>query len=392
MKGDVAAWLPTEISAADRQQLLDRFIKDTLDRIDNAIEYDPGASVGTDAAGDVSEVQSTSLEAQEEQGEERPGRNPASENFLDRLLYKGVLPRYAFPTDVATFHVFDQYLSTPYRPAFRFTPSQGLPATLSQYAPGKEVWINNKLWTSGAIYSPMRSDRSHSWNARQLYYECTNCHYAQTTSREDGEKGEEKDCKACGGVGTFGPARYWLRPPGFAHPVSKEEGTSPDDQPARSYATRAKLTMDTPSDDAKWTRLNDHLRVYFTRQHLLVTNRGPCEEGYTYCIKCGLIEPTVLPKRSRSVGAAHRKPYPDSRDDNCPGGAATKGLVLGTDFISDVLLISIRVDPPLSLLPNRLPTDVALRTISEALTKAACGVTRTSLSTIFLIVTLARVS
>ena len=36
----------------------------------------------------------TTLESAEEQGEERPGVNPASENLLDRLLYRGTLPRY----------------------------------------------------------------------------------------------------------------------------------------------------------------------------------------------------------------------------------------------------------------------------------------------------------
>jgi hypothetical protein len=70
---------------------------------------------------------------------------------------------------------------------------------------------------------------------------------------------------------------------------------------------------------------------------------------------------------------AHRKPYPDQRDANCPGGGATKGLVLGTDFITDVLLISISVARPLTLIPGVLATDVSLRTISEALTKAACA-------------------
>ena len=371
LQEEVAAWLPTEIDAGDRQRLLEKLVEDTLTPIDDAIEYDSSDPASTGIASNDSAGEPTGFEAQEEQGEEQPGRDSASENLLDRLLYKGVLPRYAFPTDVATFHVFDQERSTYYRPAFRFTPSQGLPVALSQYAPGKEVWIASKLWTSGAVYSPMRSDRYRAWQTRRLYYECKSCRYAQTTLLEDGERGERKDCEACGGIGTFGPARHWLRPPGFAHPVSKEEGTSPDDQPARSYATRAKLTMHTPTDHAKWTNLGDYLRVYYTRQHLLVTNRGPREEGYTYCTRCGLIEPTALPKGS--VGAAHRKPYPDPNDDNCPGGAATKGLVLGTDFISDVLLISIKVDPPLSLLPNHLPTDVALRTISEALTKAACA-------------------
>lgn len=375
LRAEVASWLPTEIAAGDRQQLLDTLIERTLQPLDDAIEYIPDPSVGTVVTGAPSvlggdETLVTSLEVAEEEGEERPGRDPASENLLDRLLYKGVLPRYAFPTDVATFHVFDPDRSTYYRPAFRFTPSEGLPIALSQYAPGKEVWIGSKLWTSGAVYSPMQNDRYRAWVGRRLYYECRYCHYARTASLEDGVRGESKDCEACGGVGTFGPARYWLRPPGFAHPVSKEEGTSPDDQPARSYATRAKLTMHTPPDEAKWTRLNDYIRVHYTRQHLLVTNRGPREEGYTYCTKCGLIEPTALPKGV--VGAAHRKPYPDLKDGSCPGGGATKGLVLGTDFISDVLLISIGVDSPITLMPSLLATDVALRTISEAITKAAC--------------------
>jgi len=376
LKAEVAAWLPTEISAGDRQQLLDVLIEGTLQPIDEAIEYNPSAGASaagtaTESAAGQGEDTGTSLEAPDEEGEERPGRDPASENLLDRLLYKGVLPRYAFPTDVAAFHVFDPDRSTYYRPAFRFTPSQGLPIALSQYAPGKEVWIASKLWTSGAVYSPMRNDRYRAWLARRFYYECRYCHYARTTTLEEGTRGETKDCEACGGVGTFGPARHWLRPPGFAHPVSKEEGTSPDDQPARSYATRAKLTMHTPPDAAKWTRLNDYIRVHYTRQHLLVTNRGPRDEGYTYCTKCGLIEPTALPKGI--VGAAHRKPYPDPKDENCPGGGASKGLVLGTDFISDVLLVSISVNRPLTLGPSLLSTDVALRTISEALTKAACA-------------------
>ncbi|GAB1482147.1 hypothetical protein MASR2M78_09620 [Treponema sp.] len=73
------------------------------------------------------------------------------------------------------------------------------------------------------------------------------------------------------------------------------------------------------------------------------------------------------------VSIAHKKPYPDpKKNPECPGGGTTMGLVLGTDFITDVLLIRIRVDVPLVLAPGLLATDVALRTICEALTKAAC--------------------
>ena len=46
--------------------------------------------------------------------------------------------------------------------------------------------------------------------------------------------------------------------------------------------------------------------------------------------------------------------------------------MLGTDFITDIALFSLRVAAPLKLKPGFYPTDVALRTVSEALAKAAC--------------------
>ena len=370
LREDVGEWLPEEIGEEEIRNLLGGLIDETLKTLDEAIGYVSGELVGDAETGDDEDVDTP--ETQAEEGDEAPGRDPAAENLLDRLLYKAVLPRYAFPTDVAAFHVFDQGRSTRFRHAFHFTPSQGLPAALSQYAPGKEVWIDNRLWTSGAIYSPIQSDRYNAWQGRRLYYECKDCRFASTSTIDAGELGETKDCEGCGGKETFGPARYWFRPPGFAHPVDKDEGTSPDDQPVRSYATRAKLTMPTPADPDGWEEVNHRLRVFSTRPYLLVTNRGPRNEGYNYCTRCGLIEPTA--SSTSEVGAAHRKPYPDPQEPNCAGRGMTTRLTLGTDFITDVLLVSLRVDPPLTLLPGLLATDVALRTLSDALTIAACRV------------------
>jgi hypothetical protein len=44
--------------------------------------------------------------------------------------------------------------------------------------------------------------------------------------------------------------------------------------------------------------------------------------------------------------------------------------VLGTDFITDVALFSMDVAAPMQLKPGHYPTDVALRTVSEAIAKA----------------------
>lgn len=376
----VGGWLPSSIASGDRDDLLAQLVDETLRVVDTALpttevtetpdETESDAALGNDSAGEaIDEFAEPFVETSAEVDEEPSTALRSATNLLDRLLYKGVLPRYAFPTDVVSFHVFDRNRSTRFRPAFEYAPSQGLPVALTQYAPGKEVWIDGKLWGSGALYSPMEADRHEAWRNRRLYLECTVCRYAATMSHQEADRGEKRDCPACGSEGTFGPAKNWMRPPGFAHPQAQEEGTSPEDQPGRSYATRAKLVAEGPADPDRWQVVTPRLRRYFHRTHLLVTNSGPRREGYTYCTRCGVIGPTAQP--SSRLPGAHPKPYPDDREPMCTGSAATSGLVLGTDFISDVLLIAIQVSSPVTLQPGYLATDVALRTLAESITIAA---------------------
>jgi len=366
-------WLPNELSAGELDTVLNNLIDNTLRAVDHAlgeaIAEEEAAEHATPQPGDDEDA--TVVDVPAEEGEEHANPRRVVENLLDRLLYKGVLPRYAFPTDVVSFYVFDRDRSTRFRPEYHYAPSQGLPIALTQYAPGKEVWIDGKLWRSGALYSPMSTDRFEAWQLRELYFECDICHYADKRTYAEAERGQLEDCPACGSESTFGAAKNWMRPPGFAHPQNLEEGTSMDDQPARSYATRAKLVAPGPGDEDNWQVVTPRIRQHYDRPQLLVTNTGPRREGYTYCTRCGLIEPTAIP--SGTVAGSHPKPYPDDREPTCGGSASTRGLVLGTDFISDVLLISLRVEAPLILRPGYLATDVALRTLSEALTIAATG-------------------
>ena len=360
----VGSWIPSELSAEDRSILLAELKDDCIGAIEAAIQLVPKE----EAQPQPDEEEGVPEDAPEE-GEENPVEKPDTSKLLDRLLYRGVLPRYAFPTDVATFHVFDLARSNRFRPIMRFAPSQGLPIALSQYAPGKQIWISGKCYSSGAIYSVMANERYAAWESKRLYCECSACGFARTFAIGEISRGDKQDCPACGAKNTFGEARYWLRPPGFAHPIDIEEVTSPDDMPETSYATRAKLTMQTPSDAAKWTQVNDRVRVLKERKHLLVSNTGPKRDGYSYCIKCGRIEASSDP--TPLLAAPHRKPYPDEKEPTCGGAGTTRHIVLGSDFITDIALFSMDVAAPLQLKPGRYPTDVALRTVSEALAKAA---------------------
>ena len=123
----MATWIPAELKPGDRKTVLERMTEDCLKSIDDAIRPGPGEAEEETEADEDNESEDAA-----EEGEERPRQASSPGKLLDRLLYCGKLPRYAFPTDVATFHVFDRDRSSRFRPIMRFAPSQGLPIALSQ--------------------------------------------------------------------------------------------------------------------------------------------------------------------------------------------------------------------------------------------------------------------
>ena len=242
-------WLPTELSPGDRAALIANMIDDVTRTVDAAIGYVPGDDATQQAA---QEGQAEAEEQEAEEEDENELADPSADKLLDRLLYWGVLPRYAFPTDVAPFYVFNLARSTPFAPKMEFAPSQGLNVALSQYAPNKQIWIKGKQYTSKAIYSPYRNERRDAWSRRKLYFECSRCGHAKTEDFSDARRNAVIDCEACRATSTFGPAKPWFRPPGFAHPIDKQPVTTPDAPNETAYATRAKLIMSTPGPDTGW--------------------------------------------------------------------------------------------------------------------------------------------
>jgi hypothetical protein len=215
----------------------------------------------------------------------------------------------------------------------------------------------------------MHGDRDLQWESRKLQLECDRCGYTHLAVRDvEVALGERVNCPACNGELTLGPARHWFRPTGFAHPQEQPALLSPEEIPETTYATRAKLIMG--SQDAKnWTTVSERIRFCNAHTHLLVSNNGPGRRGYTYCLKCGRIESTLT-----SIGALsgpHSKPYPDPGKQTCRGGAAPREVVLGTDFITDVTLFSFKLASDVKLRPADSITRVALRTLCEALSRAA---------------------
>jgi ATP-dependent helicase YprA (DUF1998 family) len=325
----------------------------------------------------------TDSDAEDEQLEDaNDGDRTNSDNgkLLDKLFDQSLLPKYAFPTDVATFSVFEEN-SEPWSPKRRYSPQQALNAALSQYAPGHEVWVDGQRYLSLGIYAERDEERVNAYRARRLYYQCRTCNYADLLDWDAGYLEQTRDCPACKSRASLGPARRWMRPPGFSHPPSIT--ALPPDFDAGMPLRPTKATLDSLSFDSAsqigtqtWP-IGTGWEAWTDSRTLVVTNRGSLDAtkpGFNYCTNCGRIEPTDFDPQLKQLGGGqpHNRPRPKrpQEPDQCNG--AVVGIVLGNEFRTDVAVFRLALPIHWQLAPDRPSTTIAARSAVEALRRAAC--------------------
>ena len=307
------------------------------------------------------------------------GHDP--EKLLDRLFDRGVLPRYAFPTDVVTFHVFDAGKSTERRAHLKYSPQLGLNNALSSYAPGREVWVNGERHYSFAVWTPFnRHECWQAWTRMKVYFECDRCGYARVEQR-GGEHyvGQVLDCPACGTPGSLGVGTRWIRPPGFAHPVDMQAELAFEESPEPTRPTRAKLsapfTDEGPPAACQMAVNGAGYEIWASKQKLMLTNVGSSDRmrpGFLYCPGCGRSEPNGWAV-GQLTGEGHLRPYPDHypHGPNCEKGASV--VVFGNEFTTDVALIRFRLSGGITLPPGSVLARIVLTTVAEALAAAVAN-------------------
>lgn len=304
-----------------------------------------------------------------------------SGKLLDQLFAFGLMPRYAFPTDVATFAVFEDQ-PDPYRPQLAYSPQQSLNAALGQYAPGRSVWIDGKSHMSMGVWSAFDNERWDAFEARKLYFHCQVCDFATLKERCDGRPGTFIDCPSCGTKGGMGPAHNWLRPVGFAHPPGMPAAPPRMDGTVNSRPTRAKLDAPAFDDDL---RIGGHVfpndggwEAWGENRDLVVTNRGTqssSKQGFKHCAKCGRTEPADLDPVMAQLGVSgsngHERPRPvkPKEPDLCDGRPTT--VVLGNQFKTDIAVLRLELPPSWDFQPKRPATTIAAKSAVEALIQAA---------------------
>jgi hypothetical protein len=308
---------------------------------------------------------------------------PLSEDMLlDRLFAKAVLPRYAFPTDVVSFHVFDEAKSKPFDIRLRYSPQQGLTAALSQYAPGREVWVDGRRWYSMAIWepSPGGRDRWSAYRRHKLYFECESCGFALLDEPANTHAGAVRDCTACGKASAMGPALRWFTPPGFAHPVDINERLPDGSAPPFTRPTRAKLSAPFLDAGVKVLDVSSEggggVAAWVDKADLIVTNKGNPDRrkpGFIYCLHCGRAEPNGWSDGVLTGRGSHAKPSPPARlgESKLCQGRRVGDISLGHVFRTDLSLFRFTLGEDVTMDPGGHTARIAMRTLAEAMAVAA---------------------
>lgn len=337
---------------------------------------DWGSDIDFDAIDHTSREQATA--SNDDHVEDAPEGGLDPEKLLDRLFDCGVLPRYAFPTDVVTFHVFDPTQSTERRAVLKYSPQLGLNQALSAYAPGREVWVNGERHYSFAIWTPFnRRDCWQAWFAMKVYFECDRCGYARVEPRSDDYYvGQVLDCPACGTAGSLGVGKRWLRPPGFAHPVDLPAELALEDSPIPTRPTRAKLSAPFtdvgPAEAAQSAANGAGYEIWTAKQHLVLSNTGSKDQmkpGFLYCPVCGRTEPNGW-AAGRFGKGGHPRPNPDHHPHGANCNARPTIVVLGNEFITDIALIRFQLTGSVTLPPGSIVAKIVLTTVAQALASA----------------------
>jgi ATP-dependent helicase YprA (DUF1998 family) len=314
-------------------------------------------------------------EGEPEAPPEQPEAALDNTKLLDRLFERAVLPRYAFPTDVASFYVFDpNKKKTRFKgPSLRYSPQQGLNIALSGYAPGREVWVDGLKHWSFAIWTPFKRDRIAAYRAHELYFECHRCHYAMKRPRqEDSLVDETLDCPACKGKNTLGPGVRWFRPPSFAHPANIEQKLPDGDPPPATRPTSAKLSAPFTQDRAPLSE-RGAISVWSARDELLITNTGsPSGQRphFLYCPRCGRAEPNGWSSGLLQAGLSHPRPEEPS-GASCSGSPVT--VVLGNSFETDIALFRLVLTEGCALPAGSVAARIASTTLVSAMSHAAAS-------------------
>jgi predicted RNA-binding Zn-ribbon protein involved in translation (DUF1610 family) len=252
-----------------------------------------------------------------------------------------------------------------------YAPERDIGVALSEYAPGRFVTIDKKVFKSGGIYANPRP-KGYEVNQAEFYfnnneyhkdiYICSECNWFGL----DKEDAKRSVCPYCGSDVV---KNHMIRPWGFS-PVRGDEIKFEDEDEQYTYAEAPYYSYVPESTDLasfgqsniRYTKLPD--------RKVLTVNMGKNKNGFNVCKKCGGAEVA----ESNTTGAfSFSQPY-HAHSVCRHEGAVDTGVYLGYEFLTDMFMLAISYDST-KLVGNKSADEksilrAAATSMHEALKKA----------------------
>ena len=300
--------------------------------------------------------------------------NNEKETYAFDVFYReGFIPSYSFPKNVVRFFVEKESKRGKNAPReIQYAPERDLAVALSEYAPGRFVTIDKKIFKSGGIYA---NPRPHGFKANQAEFYFNNDDYYKDIyiCSECNWFGLQEDAKhsVCPYCGKKIIKNKILRPWGFS-PV-KGEAVRFEDEDEQYTFTSAPYYSYVPDETREAMNVWDQSNIRFANlpdKKVLTVNMGKNKKGFNVCQKCGGAE--VAGENANSA-FKFSQPYHDSQLCRHEGTVATC-LYLGYEFLTDMFMLEITYDST-RLVGNGSTEEssilrAAVTTLHEALKKA----------------------
>ena len=337
LKDRIRGWAPARSNYLGNEIDISATIDGAVDRLLGRIHDElPVVLHGRFDAGDeLSDLELESLE--------RRLREPLLQALIDRAIF----PRYAFPTDLVAFWVPKTRAlgSKPWEREYEYEPQRDLRIALSEYAPGRELTIDKKRFTSVALYSPYEPDVGKVLENKKAYVACPQCNYVRLQVLPLAQ------CPSCGSADLA--SLPFITPRGFAAEVGSAKEDKGGAIVTAGRATRAQLEVDDQQTPWKETLYGERLQVHPDKRRLVSVNKGIRERGFVVCTSCGRSEPAAGPGLGKKPTISQNSQSPIVHTNPLEGtrcsGTADGPYYLGYEFTTDVLLLRLSPAAPVRL-------------------------------------------
>lgn len=292
---------------------------------------------------------------------------------FDVFYREGFIPSYSFPKNVVRFFVEKESDRGKNAPRdVQYAPERDIAVALSEYAPGRFVTIDKKIFKSGGIYANPRpkgfetNQAEFYFNNNEYYkdiYICSECNWFGL-EKEDSQRSV---CPYCGATVV---RNHMLRPWGFS-PVRGDEVKFEDEDEQYTYA-EAPYYSYVPEDTEMASFGQSNIRfANLPDKKVLTVNMGKSKNGFNVCKKCGGAE---VAEANATRAFTFSQPYHDNRGLCRHEGTVETGIYLGYEFLTDMFMLDISYDST-KLVGNRSAEEksilrAAATSMHEALKKA----------------------